>query len=381
MRNKIPAILVSVFLFLFLAIPVNAQVVKKAETITVQKDETVNQDFFAWGEASNILGIVQGDAYIFGGKVYVEGNIKGDLVVAGGNVNVRGHIEHDLRVAGGQVTVSGQIDGNVFALGGNVEIADSAKIGGSLAGAGGAYSVFAPITKGLTVAAGDLTLGSTVEGNAQTAGGKITLTPKAQIKGDFSYLSREDAQIQSGAKVEGKTTHSLPKEARRTKEIAKGAKFASIITSIITTLILGFIIFKFVPNFAQKTTNRVAANPGKSFLIGTITLILVPITVILLTITIVGIPIAVLTIAWFVTELIIAKIFVLSAIGKRLMAATKTDAKLFACLLAGLLLYIIITQIPIIGPIVTFLVLTTGLGAIISTRFKTYKEIRSKNLV
>ena len=53
------------------------------KVVVVEKDEMIDDDYFAYGETVTISGTINGDAYLAGGSVLVDGVVNGDLFVAG----------------------------------------------------------------------------------------------------------------------------------------------------------------------------------------------------------------------------------------------------------------------------------------------------------
>ena len=87
-------------------------------------------------------------------------------------------------------------------------------------------------------------------------------------------------------------------------------------------------------------------------------------------ITIVGIPLAILLLLLYILSLMIS-IFITSLyVGKLVLK----KENLILAMLTGLLMYIILTNIPIINFIVGFLAVILGLGAIITQVFKRKRE-------
>lgn len=384
MLKKLTVGLSTVLIFLFITSSVYAaRNLQRSETVLVPKSDVVEGDYFAAGETVTITGIVNGDAYVAGGNVIVEGVINGDLLTAGGVVNVRGKVAQDVRAGGGQVTVSGDVGGNVTLVGGTLEIADSAKIAGSLVSAGGNLSVFAPIGKGATIGAGNATIGNSINGSVTAGVGELTLTPSAKVSGDLNYWSDKDANIAEGAEVSGKTIHNFPpkKERPEARKVLGGIFGFFKIVSFLAALLIGVILIKLAPQFTENTSDTILKKPATSLGIGLLALIIVPIVILIAAITIIGIPIALILLVLFLITLYLAKIFVSVAIGKRLVEVTKLKAGEYATFILGLLVYTILTLIPIIGVIVGILVLFSGVGAIVMTKKSVYKQLRTKKII
>lgn len=366
------------------AVPVFAQTLENGETITLQKDRTVDSDYFAWGQKVTISGTVNGDTYVGGGNVLVDGTVNGDLFVAGGSVNVRGNILKDLRVAGGQVSIAGKIDGNITALGGNVDVQDSAKVAGSITSAGGEIRIFSPIGKGATLAGGNVTVGSPINGDILAAVGSLSLTANSQAQ-NITYYSSKKADIQNGAQIKGQITQKLPPKAQEKEKAAKkfmtGERITFAVISFVSSLIVGYLFTKFLPNFTNSAASRLRKNPFGMFLTGFLALIFIPILSIIIMVTVVGIPIGILLLVGYAISLYLSKLFVAVTVGKLILSRDKRSDDLFLSLVAGMIVYLILTLIPVIGALVTFLTLTTGFGTILFTKKNFIKNFRDKKLL
>jgi len=350
------------------------------ETVILPKDEIVNSDYFAWGQNVTIQGTVNGDAYIAGGKVIIEGEINGDLIAAGGQLNIRGKILNDVRIAAGQSIISADIGGNLTTIGGTTEITESANLLGSLVAGVGSINVFSAISKGATIGAGDATIGNKIKGDVLAAIDTLILTQNAQLEGDLTYYSRTKAQIQQGAVVEGTTKHNLPAKQSKNGFDQKNILGLSFL-SLVASLIIGFVLIKFMPNFTNFASDTVMNKTLKSSVVGLISIIIIPIITFVLLITIIGIPFALLVIALYILALFIAKIFVAIAAGQKVIAYFGLKDKGFLALFAGLVLYTVSSRIPIIGNIIVILTIVIGFGALMITKYKTIKEIASKKII
>jgi len=385
MFKKIVVVLTTLSIPLFVGGVVLAQQLDYSQnkTVVLPKDEIVDKDYFAAGETVTISGTVNGDAYIAGGTVNIEGEINGDLFAAGGVVNLGGTITNDARVAGGEVTISSQINGNLTALGGNVNITDAANIEGSLVSGSGNLSIFAPIGKGLTVGSGNVTLGDTVGGDITAGVGQLTLTPNAQVSGDLTYWSDQDAQVQAGAQITGQTTHNIPPKPSKDqpKKAIASTAIAFKIISFVSALIFGLILIKFLPVFASETKKIIGQKLLVSLGVGFLALVLTPIAFIVLLLPVVTIPLALILVVGFLITLYLAKIFVAMWAGHRISKIFNLKTGNYSTFLLGLVVIYIITLIPFIGWLVWLLVVLTGTGGVVLTKFNFYKQLRSKNLL
>ncbi|NIO08898.1 MAG: hypothetical protein GTO40_13140, partial [Deltaproteobacteria bacterium] len=185
------------------------------QPVSVPASQIINGDYFAYGPLVEVSGTVNGDVYAVGGQILIDGQVNGDVLIAGGQVTISGSVSQDARVAGGQVSFSGTIGRNLTVAAGNVELAPSAVVRGGLVGAGGSIHVAAPLGRGIKVAAGSLILSNRVPGNVYAAVQSLRLTSRADVQGDINYYSHREASVDSGAKLKGKLTRSIPPDLPR----------------------------------------------------------------------------------------------------------------------------------------------------------------------
>lgn len=380
--------LLAIFLSVFsLTSPVLAQPKsrdKPLSNIVVPSDQVINHDYFAAADTIVISGTINGDTYLAAGNIIVDGTINGDLLAAGGNIDLRGKVKN-ARIIGGNITVSGSIDNNLSAGAGSVNIISSAKINGSLAGAGGSLNISGPVSSDANLAGGQIILSNSIEGDVRAAG-NLTLTSGASILGNLTYWSNDQARIQPGAKVAGRINQNQPPDTSQTRPGVLAGKLASLaftlsIINLVTYLILGLLILKFLPFFATRVVRVLSNQLWPVLAIGLIIIILLPTVALLLFITVLGIPLALLLLAVFFILIYVSKVLVTLAIGKKILGYFNPDISPGWALLAGILLYWLLSLIPIVGWLTALIFTTAGLGALFLERRDFLAQIKNKKLM
>ncbi|GEN12262.1 hypothetical protein SAMN05443572_107418 [Myxococcus fulvus] len=257
-------------------------------------------------------------AVVYGGNLVVKGNVEKDAVAFGGNLIVHGHVEGDAHAFGGNVVLKpgASVEGDVSSFGGNVDREDGANVEGSINTFGGANIgrvVAKELNKGLQ---------------------------EASDEGEERRRDRDD----------------------------NGGGLAGFILTFAVLFGLGFLGQMFFPSRMKQVGDEIRARPVQSGLTGLLGVVaMIPLTVVL-AITIIGIPAAL--VLWMAAPLAAALGFaaVASELGTRLpvMRGRKTQAVVLAL---GLLVLLVVGAIPILGAIVSFLVVLIALGAVIRTRF------------
>jgi len=354
--------------------------------VTLPVGEVVNKDYFATGSSVEISGTVNGDVYAFGGQVLVDGIVNGDLIAAGGIVNISGNIAQDARVGGGQVTISGKIGRNLTVGGGNVDITSSATIAGGVVAGGGNVSLAAPVGKAAKIGAGNLMVSNTIAGDLEAAVGVMRLTSKAVIGGNLTYWSDQKASIDKSAKITGKVTQKKPAEVakpapKKILGIVTGVNLFFKIVSLVSTFVLGLLLIAFFPRYNRAVVYTLRKRPWVSLGIGLLALILTPIVFVILLITVVGIPLAFILLALYLILMFLARLFVIFWAGAVIFERTGRKVHEVWALVVGLIVYYVITLIPIIGGLATFFVSLFGLGAAVLTKKEFYLAARKKELL
>lgn len=353
---------------------------------TLPAGEVVNKDYFATGDVVEVSGTVNGDVYAFGGQVLVDGKVNGDLITAGGTVTISGDISQDLRAGGGQITISGQIGRNVTIGGGSVEFTDDADVRGSVLAGAGNITLAAPVGSNIKIGAGNLTISNKVNGDVEAGVGSLRLTSKAQIKGDITYWSDRNASIDENAFVSGKVVKKAAPVAPKPpiREIFGGFAAFNIFTALVgfvSTFILGLILIKITPNFTKTATSTLGTKIWASLGIGLLALILTPIVFIILLVTVVGFPLGLMLIPVYLISIYVARIFVIYWVGNMIFDRTGRKLHEVWALVLGLVIYYILTLVPVVGSIVTFLTIVFGIGAALIAKREMYLAARSKNII
>lgn len=351
------------------------------KNVVLPRDQVIDSDYFAAGKSVTLSGSVKGDAYLAAGTIDFEGTVDGDLIAAGGVVNIRGTVLNDLRLSGGQIIISGVIKGNVTVAGGSITVTDSARINGSIVSAGGNINLFGPIGKNAVIGAGNLTIGDRVDGDVSAGVGEIKLTSNASITGDLLYYSKTKAQIQQGAEVGGKISHKIPPEVGPPTEILGAGIVLYLIFEVLSALVVGLILLRFYPNFVDKIVDIIQVKSLNSLGVGFLGAIAIPVIFLILMITIIGIPLGVVIILSYCIYLYLTKIFISLFVGRSILKYFGTSLRSGWALLIGLVIYVLLTAIPLIGGVIYILSLLLGFGALLIFYKQIYSKLRSEKIV
>jgi len=281
----------------------------------------------------------EGDKFLVGQSFTLsEGDIlNGNLVMIGGTLSTEAGslINGDLFIMGGTLTLAGKVNGDVICLGGT----------------------------------GNLTPTAEVTENLVSTGGWLNVSPGAKVFGTTSINTPGDTSFDFSRIV------SNPSQAETTRN-----PFSELLWSIFRTLALSAmaaIVVLIFPKPSENAAETVRSSAAVSWLIGFLTVFILPLVIVLMTITIILIPV----IPIFLFVLIIGIMFGYVAlgyeIGRRLEEMMK--ANWAPPITAGIGVFLLslvihgIRLIPCMGFISVSIVVLIALGVIILSRFGTRK--------
>ena len=350
-------------LFLMLPLFVFAASYKVSQkNVSVAENETVSGNLYVASGETYIKGIVKGDVVAATGKLSIDGTVSGDVIAVSGQIDSSGNVNGDLRVAGGQVRISGKVDGDLLVAGGDVSLLSGGYVRGDVIVAGGIINLDGKVAGGVRATTGNMFIRGWVDGSVIVNSGVVTVTQGAVINGNLNIKSTRNADIDQGAQIKGTVMQHIV----RPKEVSPGAKIAAIIYGFFAYLVLGLFIYWLFSKPFKQVSETISEEPGKAFLYGLAAFFLVPVVIIFLFITLIGIPIAVLLLLIYVTTVVLSKLFVALAAGKYLFKRFGSSKKVsdYAAIALGLLVYVVLANIPVISWIINFGVWFLGLGSI-----------------
>jgi len=221
----------------------------------------------------------------------------------------------------------------------------------------------------------------------------LTLTESALIGGNLTYQSSTEAQIDSGAQIEGdvvreeRPVEEEDEEATRSP-LAEGVLDA--LGSLVSLVLVGLLLMWLAPGWIRRRAYTVLDRPLASLgwgLLGLVAFLILGLVILLATI-LLAIVLGLLTLGSLVALIVILGLLAEAALVLAFWVSTGYLAQIIVGFLAGVLLlesvlpgraprrvlplvvglivYVILGAIPVLGPIVGLIVVLLGLGALFS---------------
>jgi cytoskeletal protein CcmA (bactofilin family) len=354
------------------------------ERAVLQPGQVVQGDYFAFGPHVEISGIVNGDLYAAGGQILVDGVVNGDVIAAGGKVILSGTVAQDARIAGGQVTITGTVGRNVTVGGGDIHLTETAKVHENLLVGGGNVHLAGHIGRDARVAAGNATLSGGIERDLAVASGSVQLTAKAVVGGKLRHWGEAAPSIDEKATVRGAITRRpLPEgwSLENARRGIVGIRVMAMVVNFLSTLILGLVILRLYPFFTHRVTATIRERPGASLGWGALALVAIPVAAISFFITLFALPIGVILLALYGPTVYLARVYAFTCLGQYLFPRRPDPSSLAWPFVAGLVLYSLLSLIPVVGGLLTLLTILFGLGALLMTKKELITTLREQNQV
>ncbi|WP_254521782.1 bactofilin family protein [Natrinema caseinilyticum] len=295
----------------------------------------------------------------FAGTVIVRGTVTGDVSALAGDVTITdtGSVEGGLEVAAGSVTIAGTVDDDVEIAAGSVTVTENGTVNGTF-----------------MVGAGNVIVDGTLGDDAEIGAETIRLGETASIDGDLRY----DGDLEGNTDaVAGSVEEDSSLGIDAAPTVQPFATWIVAVYTLVVNLLLGAVLLALFPRFSDSVATSVATGPIRSGLIGLGVFVGIPVLLIALAITIVGIPLSIVGAIAFSFLLWIATVYGWYAIAAAVLSALGIGNRWLA-LVVGLVVGAAITRVPIVGGLITFLVLLLGLGAIARGLYGHRRNVRER---
>lgn len=356
--------------------PSQALDIRHAEDgVFVAAGETIDDTLIAFGETVEIDGDVSGDVIAMGRRVVIRGHVGGQVFAAAQSVTIDGEVDGSVFGAGRDISVSSsRIGRNLIGAGATIDLNPGARVGQNVMAAGEQVKLAGSVGRDALGAAENIEVSGAIAGALTGYANGITLLAPARIDGNVTaYLPQADHLTVSPSAVVGGEVKTIPSGPHRQESrYATGGFYMLQLLRFAAALVTGAILFALVPRM-----RRVApASAGDALVaggVGLVTLVATPIIAVLVAITVVGIPIAVAGMFVWGVGIYLAKVVVAHFVGARLVE-TSGNARHFTLALAvGLLLVIVLVNLPFVGGVLNFLLTILGLGLLVLFGWRAYR--------
>lgn len=313
---------------------------------------------------------IRDDVYLLDSDVTLKDNVDGNVYIMAKDVEITSEeISGNVFICAEEINIRNTyINGSLFLVGEKINVtafASDAYIAGNKVTLGEETRIL----RDLRVAADKLEINGVISRNVFASANDIKMNNNTIVEGDFNYSAKNEINISENVRGEVNFEELEENDKANSNKVIDYIK--GILTSIASSaLIILFIIFV-LPKFNQ---NIGEAKLLEAFGLGIGFLVVVPIITILLFMTIIGVMPAFLLIAIYIAMLAIgytiSAISIAGKIYKKINKEGNSKLYIFLFTIITLIALNLISSIPVIGGIVSFVLTMIGDGIIISNIIK-----------
>jgi cytoskeletal protein CcmA (bactofilin family) len=347
---------------------------RAGDNLIFAPDKKIDDDLMAAGGKIKFDGNLSGDLIAAGSSIIQNGIVEGNFMATAQHIDISGQVNRSARTFSQYLNVSSSVNQNLMAFGQKIDLKPSAYVGKDLHVFCSELNVDGRVGRNLYGSAKTVTISSTVDGDINIIVEKLVILSTAKVKGNLNYKSPNEAEIQKGATVIGKTEW---KKTEPTKKKSSPGKFIlKKSLSFLGFFIVGLILISIFKEQTQRIKENLKKSSFKSLGVGFIFLVcmlVVLIMSIMLSFVFIGIPLAVLSLVIIISMFFLCKIAVSVALGDWLLSSLNRNGSLsvILALLVGLFILTLLTSIPyFIGTLFYLVILFSGTGAIVYVKRK-----------
>ncbi len=358
------------------------------EEVTVSNEQ--NDDVYLTGENVKINAKVDGDLVTAGANITSKDSITQDLIAAGGEITIQGYVGDDIRTAGGRLTIDTNVGDDLVAAGGEILISEETIVYGNLISCGGKLTIDGE-TKGLAkVCGGEITLNGKIAKEASFYGGTVIINGEvrgpskivaetikigdnAKFYSDVEYWSENRDVDFKNSLVNASATFNedLGREEDRLSWGFFGAAALGFwIFYILSAFLIIVLLNALFKNWFSKAVTNLNKDLFKSLGYGIAYLIGVPLLILITFIIVIGIPIGLLLTALYAFSLLFGHLVVALLITHYLNSRNDKSWNFWTLTILAVAIAIIIrliTFLPFLGGIISFLIIAVGYGVLAIT--------------
>ena len=335
--------------------PVETNVENTVSTNETSKDSYKNSDVYLMGDNVTIDYVVDGNLFVMADTVTINSKIGGDAFIMAKTINVgdQAYIFSNLFAMANSIDIKGVVY-DVYALAQNFTVSNG-------------Y-----IYRDAKLCCNTININGVIGRNAFVSCSNINFNTdendKGIIYGDLTYSTPSELSFDKNI-VNGNVTYKAPKVSpeKSVREIV--ASYISDLGAFLAFVIIIWLVCLWLaPKFLNDTNKFVGKKTLNVLGTGLLTLIVLPIACIILLLLQLTAGISLLTVAIYILALIVAKSIFTIVANNYLCSKLNINKNtgIFGMLIVSGVIVWVISELPYVGGIVSFIISVLGLGVLVS---------------
>lgn len=338
-------------------------VLRTGDSVAITNDRGVVGDFYGAGNVVTVSGVIEGDFVSLSGRTTLNGQVSGDVLAAGASVDVHGPVGDDVRVLAGEAIVADVVAGDVVVLGGSVNILSTATVTGDVIMYAGQAEISGAVEGNVYGSVGELRINAPVGGAVDVRTRQLSLGDEAAIAGTVSYQSenlvdRSPNAVVSGELLRNDSIYGADDERNPLRT------YALIGLALLFSVLLWQLL-------SRRTLHQVANNAlqysPRPLLFGFLTLLVTPLVIIILFTSMLGSLVGLVLLVSYLLVLLLSLVAMIAVVGLAVFKALNQVDKRTTVgqLLVGVVVLLLLTQIPVIGALLITAAFLVTFGALL----------------
>ncbi len=346
-------------------------------TVVLSRLEKHFGTMYVTGNVIQIDGEVIGDLYVAANHIIMNGSVSGDIIGLARRATINGSVDGDVRLLAQSVELYGTVSHNISFIADQITIRDTAQVKGSITGLATNLTVLGPVAESIEGKYTNLLLASDVGKDVNVSinndfNSGLHILATARINGDVRYQALQLAQIAKGAVISGNQNYDLLSAGNEHMWLinfgdsnwwlARLGYFASL-------LLTALILWRLGAKRWQEVADSMLSRSRKSLWYGLPWLVFAPLLALMLIITLIGLPLGLVLGALYLASWYFypawACLYVTTALGLRFKSVK--DLPIPWQIMLGLIIIIILQQLPFVGWFFSSVLYLLTVGAIIES--------------
>ncbi len=354
---------------------------RRGDSVRIGAEERVDSSLVVQGDDVTLDGSVAGDLLSMSEHLAVRGVVEGNLIASGHDVEITGEVRGNVLVFAGEARIEGKVLGNVYAVADTLTLARGASVAGDMANFADRVRVEGDVARDYSGFGNDISVTGSIGRDLTTWADEVQLESTARVGRNLEVHleAEEDLRLDPAAVVSGETQRIHTEDDI---EIHWGPGHLLPEWELHLLLFTAALVFGLALHLLVPGVFRGSVATGEEFFValglGALALIGVPIALFFVGITLIGIPVALLGGAAYCVALYLGGIVVAVLIG-RTVTRIRSDRFLDfgLVLVVGLLLFRLLTLIPLVGVPAWVILHLVGLGLLVRAARAGWRAQRS----
>lgn len=339
--------------------------------------QTFEENLYLIGGKVSFDNQTEKDLFLVTGEGNINGSFKDDVEALLFRANFKGEYLKDVRLFGGEINLDFKTDGDLFIVGGKVNIAPDAVLNGKTFIVAGEVNINGKVFNDLKIISAKTNINGELNANSNITSQKLNIGDNAIITGNLNYFSSQKAFISNNAKINNEIRFN------QIEKISENSVFKKVVLNLIifwtvikflASLFIALILVFVFRVFSQRVSMISNQVPIKSFLVGVLSIFLIPIICVILFASLFAIPVSIILFFVYIILLILTASvsgiivgFFLKKINNKENKKIEVD---FNSATLGIVLLTFLSFIPWLGEILRFILIPLSFGAMMMYYFE-----------